>query len=82
MERKKRVVPGEVCAVCSERSNHCTKPVSYTHLDVYKRQYLYHSIHGRICACKEEICGTTVTFHMDRMRNGITKTGYFDPITS
>ena len=44
--------------------------------------YLYHSIHGRICACKEEICGTTVTFHIDRMRNGITKTGYFDPITS
>lgn len=39
-------------------------------------------IHGRICACKEEICGTTVTFHIDRMRNGITKTGYFDPITS
>ena len=31
MERKKRVVPREVCAV----------PVSYTHLDVYKRQALY-----------------------------------------
>ena len=44
--------------------------------------YLYHSIHGRICACKEEICGTAVTFHTDRMCNGITKTGYFDPITS
>ncbi len=27
MERKKRVVPGEICAVCSERSNHCTKQV-------------------------------------------------------
>ena len=25
MERKKRVVPGEVCMKCSERSNHCTR---------------------------------------------------------
>ena len=25
MEGKKRVVPGEVCAVCSERGNHCRK---------------------------------------------------------
>ena len=52
------------------------------HGDHVHDPYLYHSIHGRICACKEEICGTTVTFHIDRMRNGITKTGYFDPITS
>ena len=37
----------------------------------------YHSIHGRICACKEEICGTAVTFHTDRMCNGITKTKLF-----
>lgn len=52
------------------------------HGDHVHDPYLYHSIHGRICACKEEICGTTVTFHIDRMRDGITKTGYFDPITS
>ena len=25
MERKKRVVPREVCAVCLERGNHCIK---------------------------------------------------------
>ena len=25
MERKKRVVPREACAKCSERSNHCTR---------------------------------------------------------
>ena len=25
MERKKRVVPGETCAECFERSNHCTR---------------------------------------------------------
>ena len=52
------------------------------HGDHVHDPYLYHSIHGRICACKEEICGTAVTFYTDRMRNGITKTGYFDPITS
>ena len=51
------------------------------HGDHVHDPYLYHSIHGRICACKEEICGTAVTFYTDRMRNGITKTGYFDPIT-
>lgn len=50
------------------------------HGDHVHDPYLYHSIHGRICACKEEICGTTVTFHIDRMRNGITKTGYFIPL--
>lgn len=27
MERKKRVVPREVCAECSEKSNHCQKTV-------------------------------------------------------
>ena len=27
MERKKRVVPGEVCAICCERNNHCRKAV-------------------------------------------------------
>ena len=52
------------------------------HGDHVHDPYLYHSIHGRICACKEEICGTAVPFYTDRMRNGITKTGYFDPITS
>ena len=25
MERKKRVVPGEVCTICPERDNHCRK---------------------------------------------------------
>ena len=40
MERKKRVVPREVCAICLERGN----PVSYTHLDVYKRQGLRRGI--------------------------------------
>ena len=31
MERKKRVVPGEVCAICLERGNHCTQRDSAEH---------------------------------------------------
>ena len=27
MEGKKRVIPGEVCAACPERDNHCRKAV-------------------------------------------------------
>ena len=31
---------------------------------------------------KKRFVGRQLLFHIDRMRNGITKTGYFDPITS